>query len=1814
MARVAAASRLESTLPPTLEALAGAVARPLPAAGLALLLPLLHAGLDTGGPAGCAEPALDLLSMHCAPAPQAIPQEELMTMARLLLSLLSRGDRWHAPASTALLALAPSLQPESLPPLVEASISGSSAVHRLAAMRALTKAAPLAEGWHPTNPSLAAKLHMARYDPDESCASAASELWLCYEASAEAEGCAALPPSLETELLPVLGAAEERQRAQAARALASAAAEDTSRIHALLQQLISFHKESASPPKASAPPPTRGKSGCAFPPSASRSPDTDADEDGAWEARHGVALCLADLAPAVSIMQLPVIFAFLKKAFADRVESVSSAMVNAGVALIDEQPEPDKMVPLLTPMLETFLVEASTSEEDDRARMGAVVCLGALARHISCDDPKVDLILSKLVDALSTPSEIVQRTVAKSLAALLAKPEIKPRGGPILQGLLSTLLSTPSYALRRGSAFGLAGVVKGLGIATLKKDGVMAALQAAAEEKKKTEAASNAREAALLAWDSLSETLGRLFEPHVVAVLPLLLSCVADGAGGVRHAAVSAAAAIMSNLSTQGVKMVLPSLLRSLKEEDKWRAQHAAVELMGSMAFVNPKQLSATLPQLVPALTTALTHSHAKVREAAAAALESVGSVIRNPEIAEIVPALLEALKEPASATDAALSALAHCQFEHCVDPPSLSLIVPVLHRGLRAPSAQAKRRTAHITGSMCSLLADPKDIVPYMDMLLPQLQAVLMDPIPEVRSTGARALGRLCAGLGEDNFPELLTWLREGLSKDTSAVERSGAAQGLAEVLAALGEDRLAATLPELIDGAKSSSAITREGHAALWHHLPRVMGARFEPHLPAVLPTVLEGLADSSEPVREACMRAAHSVIVTYLQTSARVLLPPLQQGLSSDNYRTRQSSIELLGELLLRLTDRMPLVIVEEGEDPPEDSPLAHVPTPQQHALLASLHIARSDASAVVKAAAATTWKTLVENTPRALRAILPTLTDQLISLLSGGEGEPQAAAAAALGELVAKLGERVLPKLVPILQRGLTEGDADYRAGVCLGLAELIGAAGRDTVESFLDDLIAAVRTGLCDEEPQVYESAALAFSSLQRVVGAQAVHAIIPSMLSLLRSSDTADAEAALRGLRETVTQRPAAVVPFLIPRLVASPISTAAARALSVVASACGPSLYPLLDETLPSLLDAIYLEVELLPAEKIGEYDPECREALVSATKEIACAVDEDSLHLLYPPLLHAASPRSSPPHARAAACAILAQIASVGEGEHLSYLGECLSAFVETLDAPEPAVVRAGWSALDSTLKALAKERYLLHVSTLRDALKSVAEEARSAARKEAAAGGHDGAAANAMAYAVTLAGLRLPKALAPFSAVYLHALMTGTAEQREVAALALGEAVGLTPPDSLKPFVIQITGPLIRIVGDRFPAGVKVAILTALRLLILKSAASLKPFVPQLQTTFVKALSDASPLVRSHGASALSALAALSPRIEPLVTELCGAVANAEPSVAHAQLCALAGVVRRVPKPLSAELMDKVEAVARDRLGARDPAVASAAATLVGSCARWQPLADLLERIEESAEAMGGWEGSLAELRGHMAILRAVGPGATDADNAPPPGVPIPMGRTRAHLGSSLSLPMLRKVLPTLLGSAEAAASHERSELRQPASHALARIIAAFGEPDFEDAAEVEGGDEQQAIELAQAAALGVPRGAVQALSRLLADSSSDVRLSACHAVKKLARLRPSVMSANTGAVGGDLLTAVAAAAQVKQNTLLQSGAQRTFMHLLTACGWTAIESLPPSGGGVGRLKPEARSAAEDFLRRSYRRIRAMDSEDEHSDEDQ
>ena len=57
------------------------------------------------------------------------------------------------------------------------------------------------------------------------------------------------------------------------------------------------------------------------------------------------------------------------------------------------------------------------------------------------------------------------------------------------------------------------------------------------------------------------------------------------------------------------------------------------------------------------------------------------------------------------------------------------------------------------------------------------------------------------------------------------------------------------------------------------------------------------------------------------------------------------------------------------------------------------------------------------------------------------------------------------------------------------------------------------------------------------------------------------------------------------------------------------------------------------------------------------------------------------------------------------------------------------------------------------------------------------------------------------------------------------KEQSAKLLGEVVSLTTPEALKPALNNVTGPLIRVFGDRFNLNVKVAILDALSLLLSK-----------------------------------------------------------------------------------------------------------------------------------------------------------------------------------------------------------------------------------------------------------------------------------------------------------------------------------------------------------------------------------------------------
>ena len=730
--------------------------------------------------------------------------------------------------------------------------------------------------------------------------------------------------------------------------------------------------------------------------------------------------------------------------------------------------------------------------------------------------------------------------------------------------------------------------------------------------------------------------------------------------------------------------------------------------------------------------------------------------------------------------------------------------------------------------------------------------------------------------------------------------------------------------------------------------------------------------------------------------------------------------------------------------------------------------------------------------------------------------------------------------------------------------------MMAAAGRETVGAFLEDIIPPVRSGLCDDEPTVREAAARAFSTLQRLVGPQAINEIVPALLSLLRSDDAESVSKGQAGLREVMGQRPQAVVPYLLPKLIAPPIKLSHARALAAVAEVAGAALHMHLDSLVPALLAETYLEAEITPAGKTA--DPALRDALVGAASAVALAVEDDGLHYLVQEC-RAATAIKSPPHVRVAGAALIETLCKSCTHDLSPYHPSLIEALVGLLVANDAPVQRGGIRGLDVLVKSLPKERYPLHVSTLRDGLADVAAEHKQRMLSEGVA----------PADAATLPALCLPGGLGPLVAIYLQGLMTGTPELREQSAAALGEAVACVTPAALKPYVIQITGPLIRIVGDRFPSGVKAAILHTLTLLIAKGAILLKPFVPQLQTTFVKALADPTNLVRTRGSTALSKLVPLATRVEPLATELHNSLVAAEADTQTAYLSALAGVLRGVAKPLSDALLAKLQTSALELLRTDDPDCSRGAASLLGALGRTVDVGELLDAIEEASEvdAAEEWISKIRVVRAQQALLRTV-PTAT-----------------------------LTPVLSTIFATLGHAARSDKIDVRQPAAHALARLASHMATPAAEDIAETEaeGGDIE---ELAQATSAAVPHAIYDLLVALLNDKVMEVRTSAMRAVKALCKLRPPLLRAADCHVASIFAVPIIALGCGDNRHLpVNNAAQRTLMHICNVCGWT--ENLAPP-----ELEKVDRTAAEyvaNFAKATgtMRRLAGLESEAEYSDVD-
>uniref|UniRef100_A0A0G4FAB6 TOG domain-containing protein n=1 Tax=Chromera velia CCMP2878 TaxID=1169474 RepID=A0A0G4FAB6_9ALVE len=1251
--------------------------------------------------------------------------------------------------------------------------------------------------------------------------------------------------------------------------------------------------------------------------------------------KMGVALTLVAIPTKVPLSveaHVRPLFDFLLRTALDDPEvndqpELRETLINAGSSIVDSIAKSDEDA---AQDLHGLLVEATaavhhSTRNKEATGAASAVFLGALAKHLPPESPDVADVLQRLLGRLldpRAPSASVQRVIAKSIPPLVkqcsAAGTFDPQEG-FRRGLNAALTEAGDVG-RTGGALCLTAVVKGMGITAIKQLEVIKTLQEAAEHK--TDAVR--RQGALQCFECLSDHMGRLFEPYVIQTLPILLNAFSDAAAPVRQAAQQAARAIMSALSAHGVRMVLPVLLQKVADR-QWRTKLGSIELLGAMANCSPKQLAGCLPQVVPALCDVVSDTHMKVKEAAHEALKAIGSVITNPEIQALVPKLIVSLTDPSDATASkqALDALLTTEFVHSVDAPSLALVCPIVTRALRERGSEVKKKAAQIVASMTILIKDRRDFLPYYPAILPHLKQTLVDPIPDVRATAASACGTIARGLGEDHLDDLLPFLFTTLKSSESAVERSGAANGLSEVLVALGPSKLQQFLPDILNNASdvNSPAEVREGYLGLFIFLPAAFKQDFQDYVPAVLPTLLRGLADTQEPVRNVSFRAALAMVDQYGSTHTALLLPPLEDGMFSVDWRIRRSSVELLGALIDRILKGV-------GAGSQAELMSSEVLSRERRAfILSSLHIVKSDESPVVRQVANSVWKSVVNNTPRTLREILPILMERLIRNLGSDNLEKQRGAGRCLGDLVQKLGERVLPELMPIFMLTLKSPESHTRQGVCIGIAEVIASAPKSLLTDHIPELLPALKSSLKDPSRNVRRAATRCISMMLEQLGPACLDDAVKWILESLTSPPVTDPRDAppgsgershlLDSLEQLLLLQPGPVFRETMKVCCAPPVDVIKVRAVAAVA-VCPPAAFQHSSDKIVTTLVASLTDP--LPTEEDGSTDPEVlkllRQEVSAAARRLFGRIEKEGASFFLYSLIRAlqsAAPlhdasaggrlarkqleekglemESDPqnPSRRAALSSLLEDLfeASRTEVELLSFVKSILRPlFSVALVDPDSVVLERGMAALQTFARVATKEELSTYAGDMKEELKRLVEDP--VTLKEAD---------------FTLPGLSLKNGLEPFLTAYQHALMQGSNELRERAAQALGQLVSHTEEAALKPYVVKTTGPLIRIAGDRFPPVVKAAILDTLLVLLQRGGANMKPFLPQLQTTFVKSLGDTAEAVREKGASALASLCPLAgTRSEPLVNDVCAQVASQTvPEIRAATLVALADVLK-------------------------------------------------------------------------------------------------------------------------------------------------------------------------------------------------------------------------------------------------------------------------------------------------------------------------
>jgi elongation factor 3 len=282
----------------------------------------------------------------------------------------------------------------------------------------------------------------------------------------------------------------------------------------------------------------------------------------------------------------------------------------------------------------------------------------------------------------------------------------------------------------------LATLVKTNGILSLKP--VMDVLKR--DMSKKNAAARSGAIATIIALTN--ESLDGQTEPFMIPFVAQLLELQADKQ--VKHAAEEAVKNIIAKVNPNASTLMVPFILQGLGNSCKWQTKMLALELLELLTKQNPKEFFAAIPEVIPVVSDCMWDTKLDVKKKATDTMATICTLIENKDIERFLPAVIECINHPENVPET-IHLLGATTFVQEVDSATLSIMVPLLGRGLNERATAIKRKAALIIDNMSKLVDDPDVAAPFLPLLLPALEKV-QDVVadPECRGVVQKALATL--------------------------------------------------------------------------------------------------------------------------------------------------------------------------------------------------------------------------------------------------------------------------------------------------------------------------------------------------------------------------------------------------------------------------------------------------------------------------------------------------------------------------------------------------------------------------------------------------------------------------------------------------------------------------------------------------------------------------------------------------------------------------------------------------------------------------------------------------------------------------------------------------------------------------------------------------------------------------------------------------------------------------------------------------------------------------------------------------------------